>query len=870
MDKNVPAGIKGIELPIDFAPLTIFRSDGEFRPVPDRIGRLFRWLLLFVVLAGGTVSAQIGGTGWVRAPVTFNVQSPTNVPQDERYFFTNNIYHCLVYSNDGAFSVGNTTLPRTEQRFTPDYTRGEIQYQSIEMAPSNENSYCVFQIHTGDAQSPTYGSTTFMLFWFTNDDGSVHDYSGSELAGKLGNKWFQLNVDHNLANRTIKVWINKSMVWTQEDNGAGDFYFKDGAYEQDHGPTYEMDTYITNILIWTNSAILPLTWLGETNGVNTGTWNLGTTADWADPTNGAVEVYQDGSAATFSDNAPGATTVNLQGQLLPGSVTVNNTVKNYTFTGSGSLGGACALTKFGGGTLTVDTTNSFTGGTKIQGGLVIMGNAEALGLTGGTTVVTNGGTLDVDGNDLGAESVVVSGWGVSSNGALVSSGTSAQDDALEHVTLTGDTAFGGPGNWLASGNPGRWDIRGSGTTLSTGGEAYNLYKVGSNQVSIVGVKVDAALGNIEIRQGMLGFEDGSTSMGNPTNTLTVDAGGTLEFYQSSALSNSYTKQFVLYGGGATPCITNWAGGGSTTISGPMTLNGGCVIGVNGTSLTNDCTIVGGGSLIKEGAEPLALGGVNTYTGDTTVGGGSLLVTGNGSIPGSAVMTVASGATLDASQRSDGTLTVVSGQELTGDGTVKGNVIVSAGATLAPGGGLTTMTFNNNLTLNGGTTTVMEVAPAGSSDTAQVGGSLTYGGTLAITNVTSNSFSAGDSFKLFNAGAYSGTFGATNLPPLNAGEAWNWDPASGTLSVVSAPAPTVSPVITGFGIVGGNVVIGGTNAQAGAIYYLLTSTNLLLPVSQWQAVSTNTPTGTNSFSFTASNAVFPGDLQQFYIISATNQ
>ena len=44
---------------------------------------------------------------------------------------TNSIYHCLTYSNDGAFAVGNTTLPRTEQRFNPDYTSGQIQYRVV-------------------------------------------------------------------------------------------------------------------------------------------------------------------------------------------------------------------------------------------------------------------------------------------------------------------------------------------------------------------------------------------------------------------------------------------------------------------------------------------------------------------------------------------------------------------------------------------------------------------------------------------------------------------------------------------------------------------------------------------------------------------
>jgi len=232
-------------------------------PVPQSIHLLKSIQIVALGFALGALfvrsaTAQIGGTGWKPQTVSFNLQSPTNAPQSQRYFFTNNIFHCLVFSNDGAFSIGNTTKPRTEQRFNPDYTSGEIQYQATLMAPANENSYCVFQIHTGDAQSPTYGSTTFMVFWFTNYNGSIHDYSGTTLATNLGNQWWQLNVDHNLATETIRVWINRQLVWTQQDNGAGDFYFKDGVYEQSHGPSYQMDTYITNtIQEWSAPAPIP-------------------------------------------------------------------------------------------------------------------------------------------------------------------------------------------------------------------------------------------------------------------------------------------------------------------------------------------------------------------------------------------------------------------------------------------------------------------------------------------------------------------------------------------------------------------------------------------------------------------------------------
>jgi alginate lyase len=222
-------------------------------PIFDRLRLCCGVFVLFLAIGA---QAQMGGGAWTPCPVTFRVQSPTNAAQDQRYWFTNGIYHCEVLNDDGAFTAGNRTQPRTEQRFVPDYTAGEIQYQAMEMAPSNENSYCIFQIHTGNAVTRGHGATTFMLFWFSNDGGSVHDYSRHELASRLGNRWFQLNVDHNLATRSISVWINRKLVWTQRDNGAGDFYFKDGVYRQKHDPTPQMDAYIKDIRLWIKSGTM--------------------------------------------------------------------------------------------------------------------------------------------------------------------------------------------------------------------------------------------------------------------------------------------------------------------------------------------------------------------------------------------------------------------------------------------------------------------------------------------------------------------------------------------------------------------------------------------------------------------------------------
>ncbi len=223
-------------------------------PIKTKIPRRL-WLFLFALLACGVASpafAQIGNTVWAPQPGDFNVQSPYNLPVSERYTDSNGIYHCLVSNTDEPFSEGDTTKPRTEMRFTPDYTSGENLFQALMLVGTETDAYCIFQIHTGDAQSPTYGSTTFMIFWYSSDGGSVHDYDGTELANNLDGKWFQVDVDHNMVTHAITAWIDGRLVWSQQDNGAGDFYFKCGVYGQDNMSLWG-ENYIQQVHIWETS-----------------------------------------------------------------------------------------------------------------------------------------------------------------------------------------------------------------------------------------------------------------------------------------------------------------------------------------------------------------------------------------------------------------------------------------------------------------------------------------------------------------------------------------------------------------------------------------------------------------------------------------
>jgi hypothetical protein len=69
------------------------------------------------------------------------------------------------------------------------------------------------------------------------------------------------------------------------------------------------------------------------------------------------------------------------------------------------------------------------------------------------------------------------------------------------------------------------------------------------------------------------------------------------------------------------------------------------------------------------------------------------------------------------------------------------------------------------------------------------------------------------------------------------------------------------------------MITATNGQSAATYYLLGSTNLTTPLSQWLPLATNvivTNGGfANGFTFTGTNVVPVSVPQEFYFLSNTN-
>jgi hypothetical protein len=141
------------------------------------------------------------------------------------------------------------------------------------------------------------------------------------------------------------------------------------------------------------------------------------------------------------------------------------------------------------------------------------------------------------------------------------------------------------------------------------------------------------------------------------------------------------------------------------------------------------------------------------------------------------------------------------------------------------------------------------------------GSLTYGGTLTVTNIGPNPLASGNHFQLFSAAPYAGSFTAISLPPLAPGLNWtNKLTVNGSIDVVGTPLPKFASIT----LLGTNVIITGTNGLADAPYTVVTSTNVALPLSNWVSIATNQFGPNGEFSFT--NGIAPGIPQRFYRIS----
>jgi autotransporter-associated beta strand protein len=520
---------------------------------------------------------------------------------------------------------------------------------------------------------------------------------------------------------------------------------------------------------------------------------------------GAGYISGDTLTATYSGGGSSAVT--------PVSTTVN--------LAANTSGG---LIKKGAGTLTLTGVNTYTGVTVVSNGTLKVAGPPVLHLSfdnvSGTNVINDGtGGLAMNGALYGSATIVSGGQ---FGNCLSISGADASSASCRIASSVVPLTVGAGSSWTVS----MW------VQSSTAGGCYAYQGDGGwgwanttfhlNNGSADGAGSQAG----GVRWGE-GWETGTASINDGAwhQVVLTCNGNTKAAYVDGVLDTLTTDQWGNVGLGS----QFWIGGGANTGDGTANLNG----------------------LVDE-----------VYVFDRAINVAEIqsLYSAN-SLPSTSTPIVA------------GAITVASGATLGGNGIVGGPVTVQSGGTIAVGASSGTLTINNNLTLGGNVLAEVNTSVSAYNDLV-VTGVLTNSGTGTVTlSNLGPALTAGNSFTLFSKALANGNaMTITTTPALASGLVLsNRLSLDGSVLVVSTGPGIFStpPTIGSLSLSGENVVITGTSGEAGAAYYLLSSTNIVLPLNQWQTVATNVLNASGSFTFIGTNAVKAGDQQQFYILSNTN-
>jgi len=197
--------------------------------------------------------------------------------------------------------------------------------------------------------------------------------------------------------------------------------------------------------------------------------------------------------------------------------------------------------------------------------------------------------------------------------------------------------------------------------------------------------------------------------------------------------------------------------GAATASGDLTINGPLNVGSLGFYKR------GGGSLRLRGVAASGNTALNLQGGTVLCGAANCLGA-NASVP------ISSGGTL----------------ALNGFNQTIASLNAAAGSTVDLGAA-NTLTVSSAPTLAGVLRFALtKGATPANSKLVLTSGTLTYGGTLAVTLLGTNPPAAGDTFTLFSASAYAGTFTNLNLPAMPVGLVWSTNnlATNGTISITT--------------------------------------------------------------------------------------
>lgn len=391
-----------------------------------------------------------------------------------------------------------------------------------------------------------------------------------------------------------------------------------------------------------------------------------------------------------------------------------------TLVEDGIVSGNGGLFKTGGGTLKLLADNTYTGGTDIRAGAVLVSRDANLGQAYGAVTIGDKAVLAATASFATTRPIIVTG----------AAGIAVDPD----TNLTAWNTVSGPGS---------------------------LIKLGAGTLTLAGA--NTYRGGTAIASGTLSAAN-ATALG--AAAAAVAPGATLDV-------NDVTipNPLIIAGDGAGG-VGALTGTGRAGVSGALTLAGTAALGGPGT-----LTVAGsigdgdhGFGLSKRGTGTAILAGINTYTGGTTVSEGTLALTGAGSLARSRGVALATGGTFDISGVS-GTGPAIAALADTAPGQSGTVILGSKTLTLTNATGLFggTIGGTGGLTLEAGTQTLTGAHTYTGPTTIGAGATLRLGaggsagsiaGTAGVANAGTLVFDRADRVRF--AAAISGSGGLSQV------------------------------------------------------------------------------------------------------------
>lgn len=497
-------------------------------------------------------------------------------------------------------------------------------------------------------------------------------------------------------------------------------------------------------------------------------WDMAETENFVNA-DGESDIFVSGDNVRFDDNAT-KFIVNLSTDIEADTVLVVNDARSYTFSGDGRLVGNTTLVKQGKSNLTIKNENTYTGGNRLSGGVVIVtslanenqrkGNLGDIVTSASKFVMENGAELrtsaavtngspikfetEAGGIINNSQDFIVnkamsgttltkkgSGWmklNVSNSGLsrlivqagtvqCINAGTPAKTVEYQGGTLNENTSSS-YAVYVPKGKSGNWYLanRSTYTNTVTGEGTLTMYCVTEKGTNYYATRtpIQCNFSNFEGTLKPMSSLDGDTKRFT-LNTATGMPKGTMNIASDVEVQNS----------GKTFRIGKVVGTGK--LGGSCTFSNGGSVGANTWQVGNNddwttsVKVTSDANLQKVGAGKMTWNGISNNTGTTVVKEGELCV-GNTGVLGTGKLTVEEGAILSCSSK-----TKVLGNSST---VIAGTLAITAAkCATADDSGCTSFNFEKALTVSG---------------------------TIRITPAEGNTLQVGDSIRIFTASKFSGT------------------------------------------------------------------------------------------------------------------